>query len=141
MNILSHLTAPTKGLQGIFEMLDNRTRNTNKYTASMDMGPLGIPGMYDPKVWSSVGYGKKLQQSLPNKNGYYNEVTDFGAIVAVRAGHHESATGKGKEKTFVIVFDSLTSGNGRIFTSSTRWRTISSVDQAASYIKSVIDAI
>ena len=103
-----------------------------------DMGPGGIINAYDWRVWSGSGFGRRLQNSLNAGNGYAFEVSDMGQYVSVRASYHCHGTGKTISKTFIIAFDDPKWGDGKIFATSTKWRTISNVDQAASYINQAI---
>ena len=109
-------------------------------------GPNGMPGIYDPKLYSGQGYGRRIRQSL----GYSNDgtsymVTDLGQVVVVTARYFNLPTGKEISKTFAIVFGIVEPGkslqSGRIFTTSTKWRDMSSPDQAASYIKMYVNSM
>lgn len=109
-------------------------------------GPNGMPGIYDPKLYSGQGYGRRIRQSL----GYSNDgtsymVTDLGQVVVVQARYFNLPTGKEISKTFAIVFGIVEPGkslqSGRIFTTSTKWRDMSSPDQAASYIKMYVNSM
>lgn len=99
-------------------------------------GPGGIVDYDDPKLYSAVNFGRQLQNYLNNMgNGYWSEVSDFGKYVSVVVGHHNPATGRSATKHFIIAFQ--LNGLGTLFSSATKWRTISGVGQAASYIKSI----
>lgn len=128
-------------LTGINEAADGRYMGRSNTHGAADQGPGGMINRYDWRVWSGSGYGKRLQAALGGGNGYAFEVTDMGQYVSVRATYHNSATGKTVSKTFIIVFDDPKFGDGRIFATSTKWRTISSLDQAASYIRSTIQSM
>lgn len=91
---------------------------------------------YDWKVWSGSGFGKRIASAL-NGREIQCEVTDLGRYVVIKAQRHNSATGKSESKTFCVVFDDL-SGAGTIWATSTKFRTIGSVDQAISYIRGVV---
>lgn len=106
-----------------------------------DMGPDGMIGRYDWRVWSGSGFGKRLSNYLSNRDGYSYDVSDFGQVVVVTARYHCVGTAKGVEKTFAIVFHDPNKGNGLVYNTSTRWRTISSVDQASSYISGVMNSL
>lgn len=107
---------------------------------SRDYGP-GIINAYDWRLWSASGFGNRLRGMLSAGDGKKSfEVTDMGAYVVVRAAYHSTATGEGRTKTFVIAFDDPKVGDGKIFTTSTKWRTFSSVQQAASYINSTVNS-
>lgn len=101
-----------------------------------EMGPGGVIGAPDAKLWSGAGFGRKLRSSLGYPNdGTSFEVTDLGKLVVINASYTNLANGKKIQKTFAILFNDLT-GSGRVYVTSTRWREFSTVDQAASYIKS-----
>lgn len=106
-----------------------------------DLGPYGLPGYSDWRLWTNAGFGRRLQGNLRGGDGYSYEVTDFGQYVSVRAAFHNLATGKSVSKTFVIAFDDVKVGDGKVFATSTKWRTISSLDQAANYIKATIQSM
>lgn len=92
---------------------------------------------YDWKVWSASGFGQRLQRAFSDARQQV-EVSDFGQQVVVRAQQHNPATGRSEAKTFCIVFDDPR-GNGTIWGSSTKFRTIGSLDQAVSYIRGIIN--
>ena len=105
-----------------------------------NMGPAGMINRDDPKMYMATNIGRQLQSSLNGiGNGFWAEVSDFGKYVTVTAGCHNTVSGRSATKTFVIVFEK--NGIGTIFNSSTKWRTISGVGQAASYIRSMTSAI
>lgn len=123
----------------IEEGADSRSL-TGKHIVGYDTGPDGAVNKDDPKMYMSTNFGKQLQYSLNNiGNGFWAEVSDFGKYVTVVAGYHNTVSGRSSTKHFIIVFQK--DGVGTIFTSSTKWRTISGVGQAASYIKSLSGAI
>lgn len=123
----------------IKESVDPRTM-PGKHILGYDTGPGGTVNWDDPKLYMSTNFGKQLQNSLNSiGNGFWAEVSDFGKYVTVTVGHHNTASGRSSTKHFVIVFQK--DGVGTIFTSSTKWRSISGVSQAASYIKSLSGAI
>ena len=127
------------------DTLDKRIPLMPKTHVAM-AGPNGMPGIYDPKLYSGQGYGRRIRQSL----GYSNDgtsymVTDLGQVVVVTARYFNLPTGKEISKTFAIVFGIVEPGkslqSGRIFTTSTKWRDMSSPDQAASYIKMYVNSM
>ena len=113
-------------------------RNYNTKLPSIDVNPQGqYIGVRDPKLMASWAFGKQLQRDLNNiGSGFSCQVFDCGGEVAVTITHCTPDTGRTASKSFIIVFDSK-SGNGTIKSSSTRWRTISGIGQAESYIRSV----
>lgn len=94
----------------------------------------------DPKMYGSFTFGNSLKQSLGNMGyGYGCQVTDFKKWVVVNVTYHNHITGKSSSKTFLIVFKEK--GDGIVLSTHNRYRTISGVDQAASYIKSVCNGL
>ena len=127
------------------DTLDNRIPIQPKTHTSIS-GPNGMPGIYDPKLYSGQGYGRRIRQSLGYSNdGTSYTVTDLGQVIVVVARYFNLPTGKEISKTFAIVFGIVEPGkslqSGRIFTTSTKWRDISSPDQAASYIKMYVNSM
>lgn len=120
---------------------DGRIQGRSGATGASDFGPGGQPNRYDWRLWTASGYGRRLQSYLQGGNGYSYEVTDMGKYVVVHATFHNLATGKTVSKTFVIAFDNPKIGDGKVFATSTKWRTVSNVDQAANYIKSTIQSM
>ena len=106
-----------------------------------DQGPGGQVGRYDWRVWNGAGFGKRLSSYLSNRDGYSYDVSDFGQVVVVTARYHCVGTAKGVEKTFAIFFVDPNKGNGIVYNTSTRWRSIASVDQASSYISGVMNSL
>ncbi len=120
---------------------DNRVQGTSGATGAVTTGPGGVINAYDWRVWNASGFGRQLQGALQAGRGYSFEVTDFGQYVSCRASFHSVATGKSITKHFVVAFDNPKRGDGKVFATSTKWRTISNVQQAASYINQSIRAI
>lgn len=123
-------------LPTINEADDGRVLGRSGATGAADQGPGGMIGRQDWRLYSGSGYGRRLQSSLSGGNGYSYEVTDMGKFVVARGTYHNLATGKTISKTFVITFSDPKNGDATVFATSTKWRTVSNVDQAASYIRS-----
>ena len=105
-----------------------------------EMGPGGVIGAPDARLWTQAGFGRKLRASLGYPNdGTSFEVTDLGQVVVVNASYTNLANGKKIQKTFAILFNDR-SGAGRVYVTSTRWREFTATDQAASYIKSYMNS-
>lgn len=119
---------------------DGRLQGKSGASGAIDYGPGGVINAWDWRLYSGSGYGKRLQAMLGGGNGYSYEITDMGQYVSVRGTYHSLATGKTTTKTFIIVFDNPKYGDGKVFATSTKWRTVSNVDQAASYIRSTIQS-
>lgn len=120
------------------ESADRRSVNT-KMVNGLDRGPNGIVNYDDPKLYTATNFGRQLQTMLSNSNNFWAEVSDFGRYVVVTAGYHNTVSGRSATKHFVIAFDP--DGVGTVFTSATKWRSISGVSQAASYIKSACNPL
>jgi hypothetical protein len=89
----------------------------------------------DPKLYSNMSFGRLLRQSLNGMgDGFSCKVTDFAKWVVVEVSHHNILTGRTSSKTFLIVFQP--DQKGIVLSTHNRYRTISGVDQAASYIRS-----
>lgn len=94
----------------------------------------------DPKLYSYFTFGNALRQTLNNMGaGFMAKVTDFKKWVVVEVSYHNTITGKTSSKTFLIVFKQK--GDGMVLTTHNRYRTISGVDQAASYIRSACGSL
>lgn len=117
---------------------DLRTVGRTDATGAVDKGPSGIINKYDWRVWNGAAFGRQLQGMLRSGGGYNFEVTDMGQYVACRASYHCVSTGKSISKVFIVAFDNPKLGDGKVFATSTKWRTISTVQQAANYINSAI---
>lgn len=117
---------------------DKRVSGNKPIPGASDSGPGGMIQAPDWRMFSASGFGNRLRNQLPKGDGYWSEVTDCGQWVSVKVGYSCVGTGRTVTKTFIIVFDSPDNGNGRVFASSTKWRSVSNTDQAANYIGSVI---
>ena len=94
----------------------------------------------DPKMYAYYTFGNILRQSLSNMSpGYSCKVTDFKKWVVVDVTYHNHITGKSSSKTFLIVFKHK--GDGIVLSTHNKYRSISGVDQAISYIKSVCGSL
>ena len=94
----------------------------------------------DPKYYANYSFGNLLQSSLNSMNSSYSsKVTDFGKWVVAEVTHHDRITGRSASKTFLIVFK--TKGDGIVLSTNNRYRSISGVEQAASYIKSACGSL
>lgn len=94
----------------------------------------------DPKLYNNFSFGQTLRSLLNNMGeGFSCKVTDFGKWVTAELTHHNHITGRSASKTFLIVFKYK--GDGIVLSTHNRYRTISGVDQAASYIKSAASTL
>lgn len=94
----------------------------------------------DPKMYASYSFGNRLKSSLDSMNSNYsNKIVDFGKWVTVEVTHHDKISGRSASKTFLIVFKHK--GDGIVLSTHNRYRTISGVDQAASYIRSACSSL
>ena len=118
---------------------DDRSYARKSYVG-VDSGPGGMVGRDDPKMYANNNFGRVLRSQLSGMGADYGvEVSDFGKGVTVRVTCSNYISGRSVSKTFLILFEYK--GDGIVFTSSTKWRTISGVDQAASYIKSACNSM
>ena len=124
--------------ENLNESADRRAVNSRPING-VDRGPGGVVNYDDPKLYMSTNFGRQLQSMLTNSNNFWAEVSDFGKYVVVTAGYHNTVSGRSATKHFVIAFDP--DGVGTVFTSATKWRSISGVGQAASYIKSACNPL
>lgn len=94
----------------------------------------------DPKLWGPSSFGNVLRTGLSSMGSNYScEVTDFGKWVSVRVSCHDHISGRSASKTFLIVFKQR--GDGIVLSTHNRYRTISGVDQAISYIRSTCNSL
>ena len=94
----------------------------------------------DPKMYANFSFGQTLKTLLNNmSNGLTAKVVDFGKWVTVEITHHNHITGRSSSKTFLIVFQYK--GDGIVLSTHNRYRSISGVDQAASYIKNAAGSL
>lgn len=94
----------------------------------------------DPRMYNSFTFGNAVRQYFSNMgNGYACQVTDFKKWVVVTVSYSNHITGKISSKTFLIVFQP--DGDGIVLSTHNRYRTISGVDQACSYIRSACSAL
>jgi hypothetical protein len=124
-----------------FEPTDRRTSAKSNRTNSVTRGRDHISISYiDPKYYSANAFGQRLRQTLHNMNtGFSSKVTDFGQWVTAEVTYHDSLTGRSASKTFLIVF--MDGSDGIVLSTHNRYRTISGVEQAASYIMSACSAL
>jgi hypothetical protein len=95
---------------------------------------------YDPKLYDMFSFGNSLRQSLSSMGtGFSCEVIDFKKWIVATVHHSNMMTGKTSSKTFLIVFSP--DKDGIVLSTHNRYRTISGVDQAASYIRSACSAL
>lgn len=120
-------------------ILESTYDDRSNATSSIDANIRGLKGSADwddPRLYTDMAFGNQLRNRLSSLgNGYGVEVTDYNKWVSVRVTYHDTITGISVSKTFLIIFQNK--GNGLIMNTANRYRTISGVDQAVSYIKSV----
>lgn len=89
----------------------------------------------DPKLYSQFSFGQSLKNALNSMGAEWScKVTDFKKWVVAEVQHHNTITGRTSSKTFLIVFKQK--GDGVILSTHNKYRTISGVEQAISYIRS-----
>lgn len=116
---------------------ENDLRSYNKgKIMSTTMGPYAD----DPKMYNYFSFGSTISRSLNNMgNGYSCQVTDFKKWVVVTVTHNNVITGRSSSKTFLVVF--TPEKDGLIFSTHNRYRSISGVDQAITYIRSACQSL
>lgn len=100
----------------------------------------------DPKLYASNAFGRILQQDLNGwRVGYSSKVSDFGKWVVCEVTYHHHVTGRSASKTFLIVFtggpNGTDKGGGIVLSTANKYRTISGVSQASSYIRAVCTSL
>ena len=94
----------------------------------------------DPRMHTQYNFGNALRNQLTSlSNGFSAEVVDFKKWVTVRVTHSNHLTGKSASKTFLIVFQHK--GDGIVLSTHNKYRSISGVDQAATYIRNACNAL
>lgn len=123
----------------IQEGVDDRVHATRTADAGV-RGFTGSANWDDPKLYTDMAFGNQLRNRLSSLgNGFTVEVTDFNKWVSVNLGYHDTVSGITMSKTFLVVFQHK--GDGIVLNTANRYRTISGVDQAASYIRSVASVL
>lgn len=125
----------------------NQLLNENDERMSSRRAPIGYNKGFtqyvdidDPKLYNSFSFGNAVRQSLNNMgNGFSARVTDFKKWIVVDVSHHNTITGKSASKTFLIVFKDK--GDGMVMSTHNKYRSISGVDQAISYIRSAVSSL
>lgn len=121
--------------------VDTRQTGTKDRAGTANLGPNGYYGAWDWRVWDGTGFGKQLQQYLDVGKEYSADVHDCGQYISAVVGYENPATGRKIQQSFIIVLDDPRKGDGTVFLSSTKWRTISTINQAANYILSTIRSL
>ena len=94
----------------------------------------------DPKLYNRYSFGQSLRSALNGLgNGWSCKVTDFNKWVVVDMQHHDIISGRTASKTVLIVFQDK--GNGIVLSTHNKYRSISGVDQAISYIKNASNVL
>lgn len=93
----------------------------------------------DPKLYSLFSFGNDIRRAFSSEPGYYCQVTDFKKWVVVTVSYSDTITGKLSSKTFLIVFNP--DKDGIILSTHNRYRSISGVGQAITYIKSACQSL
>jgi hypothetical protein len=94
----------------------------------------------DPRLWTAHSFGSTLRTILNGMGtGFSSEITDFGKWISVRVTYHDQITGRSSSKTFLIIFKQK--GDGIVMSTHNRYRTISGVDQAGSYIRATCSSL
>lgn len=121
-------------IESIINESDPRIHNKGK-TPSATVGYFTNYNADDPRLYNMFSFGNAMRNSLSNMGpGYSCQVTDFKKWVVVTVSYSDIITGKMSSKTFLIVFN--LEKDGIVLTTHNRYRSISGVDQAITYIKS-----
>lgn len=117
------------------ESNDDPRVHTKKQVSATSKGYKSNAEWFDPKYYSQFSFANSIRSQLSNMGaGYSCKVTEFGMAVVVEVTHHNTLTGRSASKTFLILFDKQ--GDGHVMSTHNRYRTISGVGQAVSYIRS-----
>lgn len=124
-----------------FDNINEGVDDRNYATSPRSGSPKPIKGQYanyiDPKLYASWSYGRQIRNEISQMGtGFSAEVSDFGQEVVVKVSFNDTVTGRTSSKTFLIIFTDL-KGQAYIKTHSNKWRSVSGIGQATSYIKSV----
>lgn len=127
-----------KNIEQINEMERSVGRgNWDATTRSVTSYPFNV---IDPKMYSSFNFGRIIRNAITSMGaGWSAEVSDFKKWVVLRVNYHNFETSRSASKTFLIVFEQ--NGDGMVFSTHNKYRTISGVDQASSYIKSACNSL
>jgi hypothetical protein len=124
-------------LNDLNEGIDDRNYASNPVSGADKPIKGNYSNYIDPKFYSSWSFGRQLRSILNGMgSGYSSEVTDFGQEIVVRVTHSDTVTGRSSSKTFLIIFTDK-KGNAMVKNHSNKWRSVSGIDQAASYIRSI----
>lgn len=94
----------------------------------------------DPKLYDQFSFGQTLKSALNGLGAEWScNVTDFNKWVVVEMSHHNSITGRTSSKTFLVVFQEK--GNGIVLSTHNKYRSISGVEQAISYIRNTSSSL
>ena len=90
---------------------------------------------------ASYSLGGQIRSYLTSLGSLYNvEVCDFGPAVSIRVTYNNPRTCKSASGTWLLVFNSK-GGDGHLYSSGARQRTVSDYMQAASYVRSVATSL
>lgn len=110
-------------------------KNASKGMSGVNKYFKGSRDWDDPKLHNPYSFGQSLRSALNNLGGGWScSVTDFNKWVVVEMCHHDVITGRTSSKTFLVVFQEK--GDGIVLSTHNKYRSISGVEQAISYIKS-----
>lgn len=122
-----------------YEPTDRRSAGRKTISATKGRDNINI-SYIDPKYYSANAFGQRLRSTLHNMStGFSSKVTDFGQWVVAEVSYHDTMTGRSASKTFLVVF---TDGpDGMVMSTHNRYRSISGIEQAASYITSACSSL
>lgn len=120
---------------------DHRVQATTGTQGYANQGKNNQYGGYDWTVWDGGSYGKMLRAAAhPGDRGFFIEVHDCGRFLSVKASYQSPATGKSVSQNFIVVLKD-DNAEANVYMTSTKWRTVSSISQAASYIQQTIKSL
>lgn len=108
-----------------------------RYRTQTDIEAGGAKGL-DPNY--QMSYGNRLRTSLSLGNNYDVDVIDFGMQLVTKVTYHNIGTGQSASQTFLINMINK-KGGGFVKSSSARYRSCSSFEQAVNYIRTRVTGL
>ena len=124
------------------DLINESERITGSLPTDATMKPIwGSNAMTDdPKMYNAFTFGRIVRSAINNMGPSWSaEVSDFKKWVVVTVKYYNHETNRSASKTFLIVFKHK--GDGIVLSTHNRYRTISGVDQAVTYIKSACNIL
>lgn len=89
---------------------------------------------------ANMSFGQLVRSYLPQTNGWSSSVTDFGDAITISVSYNNIKTAKSASQSFIILFTKK-SGECRVKSNFTKWRTCNNPSQAASYIRGKVSSL